>query len=169
MYLHIKDIMINDSRVAEKLPTPIWVDKHGTELSNEEGACGCKTDVKITHPDMIIMFDEVGSNLSQEGDHVNGVEKHLFSLDKVLYQSMATKNTHFITLGITRLDGHPLMCVTIRAGKKRDVSVERGINWDKIKDVDNIAVEKMDPMTFPKNNFGEDSYCLEDHHATIAE
>ena len=32
MYLHIKDILLNDSKMAVKLPVPIWVDRDGNEV-----------------------------------------------------------------------------------------------------------------------------------------
>ena len=118
MYLHIKDVLLNDSKIAIKLDDPIWVDKSGNKVDDEAMAFGCKTDIKIVRPDMAIMFDEVGCNLSQEGDNVNGGEKFICGPSDVPYQSSATKNTHFTTLAVTRFDGEPLMCVTIISGKK---------------------------------------------------
>ena len=72
MYLHIKEILVNDSKIAVKLPKPIWVNRDGEEVETEQEAFGCKVDIKIIKPEMAIMFDEVGSNLSQEGDNANG-------------------------------------------------------------------------------------------------
>ena len=155
MYLHIKDVMINDSKIAEKLPEPIWVDRYGKKLPSEEGASGCKTDLKITRPDMVIMFDEVGCDLSQEGDHIKGGEKYMCSPDEVPYKSSASKNCHFTTLGLTRLDGEPLMCVTIIAGKKREVTVETGIDWSKLISINDDDIKDMDEYSFLKSHFGE--------------
>ena len=52
----------------------------------------CKTDIKIVRPDMAIMFDEVGCNLSQEGDNVNGGEKFMCGPDDCL--SIITFSAH---------------------------------------------------------------------------
>ena len=101
------------------------------------------------------MFDEVGSNLSQEGDNANGCERHMSAPNKVPYQSAATKNHRFTNIGITRLDGEPLMCVTIIAGKKRDVAIETGIEWDMLDEFDDYYIEDEDDYVFLKNNFGE--------------
>ena len=156
MLLSIKDVMVNDSKIASKLPNPVWVDRDGHVVADEKDAFGCKTDIRIDRPDMVIMFDEVGNNLSQEGDNANGGERYLCAPNEVPYQSSATKNNHFTNIGVTRMDGHPLMCVTIIAGKKRDLSVETGIEWEKIDHIDDTYLDEVDDYVFVKDNFGED-------------
>ena len=156
MYLHIKDVLLNDSKIAVKLPVPIWVDRDGNEVDCEEKAFGCKTDIKITKPHMAIMFDEVGSNLSQEGDNANGGERFCCGPNDQPYQAVSTKNQRFTTMAVTRLDGEVLMCVVIIAGKKRELMVESGIDWRKLDEIDDTYLETVDDNEFFTDNYGED-------------
>ena len=45
-------------------------------------------------------------------------------------------NSHFTIIGITQLNGNPLMCVVIVTGKHRDPLIELGIDLDQLADVD---------------------------------
>ena len=155
MYLHIKDVLVNDSKIAIKLPTPVWVDRDGNIVNDEKQAYGCKTDIRIIKPEMAIMFDEVGSNLSQEGDNANGGERYCCGVNEVPYQAASTKNHRFTTMGVTRLDGHPLMCVVIIQGKKRELSVESGIDWDLLDKIDDDYLDNTDDYEFFTDNYGE--------------
>ena len=144
MYDHIEDILVFDSKVATKDDTPVWVNEHGQEVSCEDDAYGCKATIHIHRPDMCIVLDEVGSNLSQENDHSMGGQLFMCGSEEQPYQSCATKNNHFTCLGLTRLDGVALMCVVIIQGKKRDVFVESGIDWSKLGDKDDIPDNLID-------------------------
>ena len=155
MYLHIQDVLLQ-SNIATKLPQPVWVDKNGVEVENEADVFGCKTSIHIDHPDMGIMFDEVGSNLSQEGDHANGGEKYVCGVDDEAYCASATKNTHFTTMGITSLHSQPLMCIILIAGKKRDVLVESGVVWQKLTTINEKDVDELDDYDFFKKYYGGD-------------
>ena len=154
MYLHIKDVLVNDSKIAVKLDKPVWVDQFGKVLPDETGSFGCKTDINITRPDLAIMFDKVGSNLSQEGDSVNGGEKYMCGPKGVLYQSTSTKSTHFTTLGVTRLDGQPLMSVAIISGKKHDLATKTGIDWNKLCGLSDDEIDNADAQLFLVSNYG---------------
>jgi hypothetical protein len=57
--------------VATELAEPIWVNKEQEETSEEE-AFGRKVTHLLTRPDYVVFVDEVGSNLSQEGDGAVG-------------------------------------------------------------------------------------------------
>ena len=71
MYSHIIDEMV-DAGVARELEEPVWMDKHGTRVS-EDIAFGCKVFHGLIHPNMCLVGDEVGGNLSMKGDgHVSG-------------------------------------------------------------------------------------------------
>ena len=66
----VKDM--EDAGVAEHLPESVWMDCEGNIV--EEGkSFGCKVTHRRTHPDVGILFDELGGNISQKGDgHVGG-------------------------------------------------------------------------------------------------
>ena len=156
MYLHIMEVMCNEYKIATKLDEPIWVNDEGVEVKDEEDSTGFKCPIRIDRPDMAIVFDEVGSNLSQENDGAVGGERYLCPVSDQPYQSAATKSTHFTCLGVTRLDGVPLMCVVIIAGKRRDIMVEAGIDWSKLNDVDLDELEDGDVFDFFEKNYGKD-------------
>ena len=72
MYDHIIEEMV-DAGVAIKLDAPVWMNKEGEIVKNEEDAFGCKVSHQITRPEMCIVGDEVGGNISMKGDgHAGG-------------------------------------------------------------------------------------------------
>ena len=132
MYIHIEDILVNDSMIARKLDKPVWMNIEGDVVKKEEDAYGCKVEIALERLDMAIVFDEVGCNLSQECDNAKGGQKYLTGVNDQAYFSCATKHSHFTVLGLTTLDGNPLMCVIIMSGKKADISIAEGIDWDQL-------------------------------------
>ena len=156
MYLHIQQVLINDSKIARLLPEPVWMNEKGEKVDSEKEAFGCKVQIDIHRPDMGIVFDEVGCNLSQEGDNSNGGENYLCGVRDQAYQSSSTKTGHFTSLGVTSLDGSPIMCVVIIKGKKREVLVESGIEWDKLNDIDDTHMQEKSDYVFFEDNFGDD-------------
>ena len=91
-------------------------------------AFGLPCTHRIIHPDMCLVVDEVGSNLSQKGDgHVGGrkvmCEKHCTPQEQVQH-----KEKHFTLLGFTALTGEPVLCLIIIAGVREELSVETGID-----------------------------------------
>ena len=111
--------------------------------------------IYIHRPDMGLMMDEVGCNLSQEMDHSVGGQKFLTSVQGQAYQSSSTKDLHFTCLGLTRLDGHPLMCIVIVAGKHHDIAVECGIDWNKLNEFDIDDLNNKQFEEFVQENLGE--------------
>ena len=61
-------------------------EQKGIEVDNEDAALGCKVPIKIDRPDRGIMFDEVGCNISQEGDNFNGGESYLCGVKDQAYR-----------------------------------------------------------------------------------
>ena len=54
---------MEDAGVAERLPEPVWMDREGNIV--EEGkSFGFKVTHRIIHPEMVIVFDELGRNIS---------------------------------------------------------------------------------------------------------
>lgn len=127
MFDHIESVLCEDSKIAVRLPGPVWFNKEGDVVRKEEDSFGCKVEVFLKRPDMALVFDEVGCNLSQETDKYNGGEKHLCAPEDEPYHTVSSRHHHFTCMGLTRLDGEPLMCVVIIAGKKRDVMIQTGI------------------------------------------
>ena len=77
-YDHVIEEMC-DAGVAEKLDSPVWMDRDGKECQPIE-VFGCKVTHRIKHPDMCIVGDEVGGNTSQKGDGHIGAENYLHEL-----------------------------------------------------------------------------------------
>ena len=55
----------------------MYMDREGNEVSElSELKYGLKVDLKITHPELCLVADEVGCNTCQKGDgHVGGRKK----------------------------------------------------------------------------------------------
>ena len=153
MYDHIEEILVHESKIAEYLPVPIWMDEEGNEVS-EDKAKGCKVKIKFTRPDLAICCDEVGCNTSQDGDGSIGGTKYVCHVDDEPSKSSTKHGSHFTCWGLTRFDGHPLMCVILLTGKRPNLMVETGIDTD----TDMLIVgdiEEDGQYEFFKNNFGE--------------
>ena len=147
MYEHIAKILVEDSKIANTSGDEYyWVDRLGGLVGDEMEGFGCKTNIHIHRPDLGFVLDEVGCNLSQEnGCHIGG-QKFICGVKDEPYQTTSNKNHHFTCLGLTCLDGRPLMCVVIVAGKHYDTYVESGVDWDKLK--------TQNDYEFFKENFG---------------
>ena len=57
---------------------------------------------------------------------------------------------------MTRLDGHPFLCVTIVTWKKRDVAVETDIEQQKVDHIDYSYIDEVYDYIFLRENFGND-------------
>ena len=119
-----------EAGLAKRLDVPVWETREGVTVSDDEKdkAFGCKVKIEITHPEMVIVADEVGCNTSQTGDgHVDG-ETYMCGKNKVPQKRASKKDKHFTLLGLTLLTGEPLMCVIIFAGEKNRDLVELGVD-----------------------------------------
>ena len=157
MYDHIERILVEESKIAERIPQPVWMNLEAKEVTNEMDADGCKVTINITRPDMALVLDECGCNLSQEGDSGNRSSQLVVGGTKhTAYDTIATKHNHFTVLGITRLDGVAIMCVIIINGKKHSTAVELGIDTALLKNnvVLNESMTVDDEIEFLENNVG---------------
>ena len=59
-------------------------------------------------------------------------------------------------MGVTSLDGRPVMCVVIVKGKKRELLVESGIDWSRLDDIDDTHMDSQLDMAFFEENYGDD-------------
>ena len=64
MYTQVYEQMV-EAKVAVELPDPVWMNDDGKEVP-EEDANGCKVTHDLKHPEMCIVMDEVGGNISQK-------------------------------------------------------------------------------------------------------
>ena len=63
-----------DAGLAKPIKEPYFTNREGQSVSEEE-AFGCRVTLDITHPEMVLVADEVGGNTSMKGDgHVHGKE-----------------------------------------------------------------------------------------------
>ena len=160
MYLHIKKILLQ-SLIASKLDHPVCMNEAGEVVEDEMLVMGYKVDIKIDWPDLGLMMDECGCNLSQEGDRNIGVELFLTRVNEKAYTSKSIKYSHFTIIGVTQLNGNPLMCVVIVTGKHRDPLIELGVDLLQLVDLDiNITTnedETVDEsvLELPQQHCGE--------------
>lgn len=67
MYNHIEHIMVK-SKVAEYLDEPVVMNKSGKIVEDEKEGYRYKVPIKITRPDLCLVLDKCGCDISQEGD-----------------------------------------------------------------------------------------------------
>ena len=126
MYEHTYDEMVS-AGVAESLTEPIWMDENGNECQ-EKDYCGCQVKYRLTHPDRCFVGDEVGGNISMKGDGHAAGKLLLGAPESIEYDRVSVTEKRFTMIGLTALDGSPVMCILIIAQKVKDLSIETGIN-----------------------------------------
>ena len=126
MYEHTYEEMVS-AGVAECLTEPLWVDENGNECE-EEDSCGCQVKYRLTHPDRCFVGDEVGGNISMKGDGHAAGKLLLGAPESVAYDRVSVTEKRFTMIGLTALDGSPVMCILIIAQKVKDLSIETGID-----------------------------------------
>ena len=87
-----------------------------------------KTPYHLTHPEMCLVVDEVGSNISQRGDGHIGGQKYVCEIGTVPQNKVSHNDRHFTVLGFTALDGSPVLCMVIIAGVQQKYEVETGLD-----------------------------------------
>ena len=99
-------------------------------------------------------MDNVGCNTLQESDHAVGGEKLLTGKDDQAYRSVSTHHHHFTVIGIMLLSGEAVLCVVIIAGKKEELPVMTGLDWNAINDTMNYDINEGDEVEFICVNSG---------------
>ena len=110
--------LFEENSLAQKLPVPVMMDKDGNIVTNDSEQYGRKVTHNFTHPHAVICFDEIGCNTSPEKDGRRGNQKFVCARGTTPQKAISTKSNYFTILGLTGLDGTPIMCVTIFAAKK---------------------------------------------------
>jgi hypothetical protein len=77
---------------------------------------------------MCIVLDEVGSSLSMVNDGHIGGAKYICEKGDEPKTPSSKKERHFTCLGLTALDGKPVMCIVIIDSKKENLMVRTGID-----------------------------------------
>ena len=70
-----------DSKVSIEREVPVWMDAQGCEVL-EESAFGYKITLDVTRTDIYFVMDEVGGDISQEGDGAVGGQLQLCEAGK---------------------------------------------------------------------------------------
>jgi hypothetical protein len=151
MYDDIEDDMV-DAGVAIRLDEPVWMDKEGNRVE-EKNSVGFKVRSKLTRPDMCVVMDEVGCNLSMMKDGHAGGQKFVVGKGNEAKLKGTKKEKHFTCLGLTLLSGEPLMCVVLIDGQKEDLLVRTGID-PQCSSINNTVSELNDEYEYFKNNIG---------------
>lgn len=128
MYDAVEEAML-DCGVAERLDPPQWMDKEGNIVESQADAFGMPCTIRITHPDLCLVGDEVGGNTSQKGDGHIGGKKVVGERGCVSQVKASKKEKKFTVIGLTALNGEPVMCIIIIEGKERKIEVEMGLDY----------------------------------------
>ena len=126
MYTHIYEEM-EDAGVYRKLEESVWMDEDGNVVT-ENQALGCQVTHEIIRPDMCVVGDEVGGNLSMKGDGRVGGELMLCQKGTTSQYKVSVRDRYFTLMPLTLLTGEPLMCILIIAGKRPCAMTEMGLN-----------------------------------------
>ena len=122
-------------------------------IADEYYALGCKVTHDIIRPNMCVVGNEVGANISMKCDGHAGGELMLCERGTIPQQKVPTQNKHFILMSLTLLPGEPLMCILIISDSKPLAATEMGI--DQLKDM----VDKGTDEDFIENNYEKGKLC----------
>ena len=60
-----EQLVFNNLKIVQKFSEPKWMNKEGEIVDDKMDNFGYKVQLELHRPDMCIVFDEVGCNLSQ--------------------------------------------------------------------------------------------------------
>jgi hypothetical protein len=155
MYDNVEEEMLQ-AGVATKLAVPSYMDKDGNVTQDRKIIKGMKCRSELTKPDMCIVLDEVGSNLCMVNDGHIGGKRYVCQRGDEPKTPSTKKDKHFTCLGLTGLDGQPIMCVVIIDSKKRDLLVQTGVDTSCLR-VDTEVQVGDDEFSFLERNIGAGS------------
>jgi len=127
MYNEVYEAM-TECKVASKRNHPVYETVDGSPASDWNEKFGIPCSHKIEHPEMCLVVDEVGSDLSQKGDGHIGGAKYACEKGSVPQNKVQHTDKHFTLLGFTALSGEPVLCLVIIAGVQESLAVESGID-----------------------------------------
>jgi hypothetical protein len=157
MYTCIEEEMV-DAGVAVELDVPVYMDHVGNLVSGigrKEKIKGMKVKVDLRRPDMCIVLDEVGASLNMTNDGNIGGRRYICAKGDEPKTLSSKKDKHFTCLGLTALNGLPVMCVVVIDSVKENPLVRTGVDTNCL----NINVETHqgdDEFSFFERNLGEE-------------
>jgi hypothetical protein len=120
---------LNEMGIAEKLSEALWRDRDNN-IVTEADAYEKKTAHSLipTQAHKLIMVDEVGENISQNGDGSAGGQKFMVSAKMRAQVRNSFKDNHFTVIGFTAAMGIPVICAIIITASKLKVTDVTGYN-----------------------------------------
>ena len=118
MYVQCIDQMAQ-AGVSQKRDNAVWMDKNSKIVSDKLLAFGCKVTHDLIHPDWCIVDDEVGGNILMKGDGHVGGRLYLTANGKTASRKASKADRRLTLIGLTSLNGQPVMCIVIIQGSIR--------------------------------------------------
>jgi hypothetical protein len=131
--------------IAVELENEVYMDKQGKEVSKDnENAYGQPTKFRLTHPELLIMVDECGSNTNQTSDGHVGRQQFVLPVDMVDGAGLhgSTVDNHFTVLPFITGEGEAVLCAIILKSEKDVTDIP--INW-------RYGIDVMQPVLNPGN------------------
>ena len=125
MYVHVIAEMV-DAGLAINLDSLVWMDRIGNIVMKQR-----PLDVKlhmILYPDMCLVGDEVGGNISMKGGRHTCGKLYLCDKGHTPQQKTSSKDKHFTFMGLINLKGQPVMYILVISGKTPKSMVKMGID-----------------------------------------
>ena len=124
----VYEAMVECGVALKRTDGPMYMTNNGEVAKTWDTKFGLLYTHTIMNPEMCLVVDEAGSDLSQKGDgQVGGAmlacEKGTCPQNKVQHT-----DKHFTLLGFTALNGEPVLCLVILAGVRETLNVESGID-----------------------------------------
>ena len=94
--------------IATKQAEPAWMGEIGI-VCDESQAYGCKVTHYLIYPEWCLVGNEVGGNISMKGDSYAGGRLNLAPKRRVTYRKFYKADRKITLIGLTSLDGHPVM------------------------------------------------------------
>ena len=114
MYENVEKHMV-DAGVARPYDEPKWLNKEGEEV-REEDSFGYKVKNELTHPHCCLVMDETGGDTNMVNDSAAGGVSYVGRKGTEIRSVAGKKGKRYTTIGLTALNGDPVMCVVIFAG-----------------------------------------------------
>ena len=89
------------------------MDKSGNIVSDKSHAFGCKVTHDLIHPDWCLVGDDVGRKISMKGDGHVGRRLYLTAKGKTESRKNSKADRKFILIGLTSINGQPVICILI--------------------------------------------------------
>ena len=103
------------------------MDRYG-HIFRETDALGCKITHHFTRPDMFLVGDDVGGNISMTDDIHHSDHLLLWPKGTTPQDKVSTRDKHFTLMDLATMSGEPVIFIIILLGKQPSSLVEIVIN-----------------------------------------